>query len=94
MTFSAVSLLLNILAGTGDTRIELRRGKRPPPKKPDDGNGPVIDDVPLSEDDAIRPSTADGKQNDFRTLYSPALRHSMTRFFERFAAGFVGRGRE
>jgi putative membrane protein len=44
LVISIVSLLLNILSGTGDTRVEIRRGKRPPPpKKPDDGNGPVID---------------------------------------------------
>ena len=43
VVISLVSLLLNTLAGTGDTRIEFRRGKRPPSKKPDDGDGPVID---------------------------------------------------
>src|SRR5438105_12222557 len=43
VVISLVSLLLNTLAGTGDTRIEFRRGKRPPSKKPGDGDGPVID---------------------------------------------------
>ena len=39
LVISIVSLLLNTLSGTGDTRI-----KRPPrPQKPDGGNGPVID---------------------------------------------------
>jgi putative membrane protein len=44
LVISIVSLLLNTLTGTGDTRVEVRRGKRPPPsKKPGDGDGPVID---------------------------------------------------
>src|SRR6266446_2128815 len=44
LVISLVSLLLNTLAGTGETRIEVRRGKPPPPaKKPGDGDGPVID---------------------------------------------------
>ena len=44
VVISIVALLLNTLTGTGDTRIQVRRGKAvPPPKKPDDGDGPVID---------------------------------------------------
>jgi hypothetical protein len=43
VVISVVSLLLNTVTGSGDTRIEVRRGKRPPPKKPGDGNGPIID---------------------------------------------------
>ena len=44
LVISIVSLLLNTLTGTGDSRIEIRRTKRPaPPSKPDDGDGPVID---------------------------------------------------
>jgi len=44
LVISLVSLLLNTLTGTGDSRIEIRRGKPPvPPKKPGDGDGPVID---------------------------------------------------
>ena len=41
---SIVSLLLNSLTGTGNSRIQIRRGKAgPPSKKNDDGGGPVID---------------------------------------------------
>ena len=43
LVISLVTLLLNTLTGTGDTRIEVRRGKRPPPDKPGGGDGPVID---------------------------------------------------
>jgi len=43
VVISLVSLLLNSLAGTGDTRIEFRRSKPRPPKKSGDGEGPVID---------------------------------------------------
>ena len=38
---SVVSIALNILTGTGNTRVTLSR-RRPPPKS-DDDNGPVID---------------------------------------------------
>jgi putative membrane protein len=38
---SLVSLLLNTLTGTGSSRIEFRRGKRP--SGGGDGDGPVID---------------------------------------------------
>ena len=37
---SIVSVMLNILTGTGKTRVTFRRG---PPPPPDGGSGPVID---------------------------------------------------
>ena len=40
LVISIVSLILNSLTGTGDSRISVKRGKAPPR---DDGNGPVID---------------------------------------------------
>jgi len=44
LVISIISLLLNSLAGTGESRLVMRRGKPPPPpKKPGDGNGPIID---------------------------------------------------
>ena len=44
LVISIVALLLNSLAGTGNGRMVIRRGKHPPPPdKPGDGNGPVID---------------------------------------------------
>ena len=39
---SIVSVTLNILTGTGGSRITIHR-HRPPPPKSDDDNGPVID---------------------------------------------------
>ena len=42
LIISIVSLLLNSLTGTGDARVSVRRGK-PPEKKNDDKDGPVID---------------------------------------------------
>jgi putative membrane protein len=42
LVISIVSLLLNSLTGTGDARVSVRRGK-PPVKKDDDKDGPVID---------------------------------------------------
>ena len=42
LVISIVSLLLNSLTGTGDARVSVRRGK-PPAKKDDDKDGPVID---------------------------------------------------
>ena len=39
---SVVSLLLNVLTGTGNSRIQFRRGQRPPDSD-GGGNGPVID---------------------------------------------------
>jgi putative membrane protein len=42
LIISIVSLLLNSVTGTGNARVTVQRGKRPPPK--DDGpGGPVID---------------------------------------------------
>ncbi len=44
LVISIVSLVLNSLTGTGDSRVSVRRGKSPPPTPPrDDGGGPVID---------------------------------------------------
>jgi putative membrane protein len=44
LIITLVSLVLNSLTGSGDSRIEFRRGKpRPPSQKPDDDDGPVID---------------------------------------------------
>jgi len=44
LVIGVVSLLLNSLTGTGEGRVEFRRGKgRPPRDKSDGGNGPVID---------------------------------------------------
>jgi len=42
LVISIVSLILNSLTGTGNARVTVRRGKRPP-DKPDTGSGPVID---------------------------------------------------
>ena len=44
LVISLVSLLLNSLTGTGNSRIEIKRGKQPD-KRDDDstGSGPVID---------------------------------------------------
>ena len=41
LIISLVSLVLNSITGTGDSRIEVRRGKSRPGGR--DGNGPVID---------------------------------------------------
>jgi len=45
VVISIISLPLNILTGGGNSRINFRRGKRPPDSKPGDGDGggPVID---------------------------------------------------
>ncbi len=45
LIISLVTLVLNLLTGTGNTRIEVRRHKRVKPSrgKFDDDNGPVID---------------------------------------------------
>jgi len=40
---SIISLVLNTLTGTGDSRIEIHRSRRPPPDDRGGGNGPVID---------------------------------------------------
>ncbi|MDB6112510.1 MAG: conserved rane protein of unknown function [Pedosphaera sp.] len=44
VVISLVSLVLNSLTGTGNARVQVRRGGVPPPNRPDDtGSGPVID---------------------------------------------------
>ena len=43
LIISIVSIALNILTGTGGTRIAIHRRPRSPKGPPDDGNGPVID---------------------------------------------------
>jgi putative membrane protein len=42
LVISIISLLLNSITGTGDARVSVHRGK-PPVKKDDDKDGPVID---------------------------------------------------
>jgi putative membrane protein len=42
LVISLISIFLNTLTGTGDSRVQVKRGKVPP-KQPDDGQGPVID---------------------------------------------------
>lgn len=42
LIISLISLVLNSLTGTGNSRITIHRGG-PPPNRRDDGNGPVID---------------------------------------------------
>jgi len=42
LIISVVSLVLNSLTGTGNSRIKVRR-QRGPPSRPDDDSGPVID---------------------------------------------------
>lgn len=41
VVISLVSLPLNLITGTGNARLQVRRG--PPPQRKDDGDGPVID---------------------------------------------------
>ena len=44
LIISIVSLVVNWLLGTGETRIQVDRGRRPPPSSgPGGGSGPVID---------------------------------------------------
>jgi len=43
IVISLVSIALNILTGTGSTRVKVQRGRKPPPGPPDDNGGPVID---------------------------------------------------
>ena len=43
LIISIVSIALNILTGTGNTRLTFQRRRPPPPKKSDGDNGPVID---------------------------------------------------
>jgi putative membrane protein len=42
LVISLVSLVLNSLTKSGDSRLQFRRGK-PPPRPPKDDDGPVID---------------------------------------------------
>jgi putative membrane protein len=41
LIISIVSIVLNILTGTGKSRISVEKRKNPPPR--DDGDGPIID---------------------------------------------------
>jgi hypothetical protein len=41
LVITIVSIFLNLITGTGKTRIQVRRG--PPPPSRHDGDGPVID---------------------------------------------------
>ncbi len=43
LIISVVSVALNILTGAGNTRLTFQRRQRPPPKKTDGDDGPVID---------------------------------------------------
>jgi len=43
LIISLMTIALNTLTGTGNSRIEVRRGKPRPPDKPDTGDGPIID---------------------------------------------------
>jgi putative membrane protein len=43
LIISLMTIALNTLTGSGNSRIEVRRGKPRPPSKPDTGNGPIID---------------------------------------------------
>jgi putative membrane protein len=44
LVISIVSLVINLLAGTGSAKITVRRGRKPPDKNnPNTGSGPVID---------------------------------------------------
>jgi putative membrane protein len=43
LVISLISGVLNMLAGTGNSRIQVRRSSRPPPRREDDNGGPIID---------------------------------------------------
>ena len=43
LIISIISIALGVLTGVGGSRIEIRRGRRPPPRDPGGGDGPVID---------------------------------------------------
>ena len=43
LIISFVSLFLNSLIGSGNAQVQVRRQRRRKPRKPDDGQGPVID---------------------------------------------------
>jgi putative membrane protein len=44
LIISIVSIVLNTLTGTGNARVQVKREKNaPPPRRDNDGNGPIID---------------------------------------------------
>jgi putative membrane protein len=43
LIISVVSVFLNLLTGTGSTRVQFRRGRKKPTRSDRDGDGPVID---------------------------------------------------
>lgn len=43
LVISIVSLVLNTLTGTGESRVRMRRSQPPDKPRSDDGDGPVID---------------------------------------------------
>jgi putative membrane protein len=43
LIIGVISLFLNVMTGAGSTRVEFRRGPRPPPGSDRGGGGPVID---------------------------------------------------
>jgi putative membrane protein len=46
LVISIISVILNTLTGSGDSRVRFQRQRRPPPPRPpgpDSGSGPVID---------------------------------------------------
>ncbi len=43
LVITLVSIILNSLTGAGDARLEFHRGKRGPPDRPGNDQGPVID---------------------------------------------------
>jgi putative membrane protein len=46
LIISVITLFLNTVTGSGQTRVQFHRGRRPPPRPPNDegpGSGPVID---------------------------------------------------
>ena len=43
LVISLISLVLNVLAGTGTSRLSFHTRRRPPESDRDNGNGPVID---------------------------------------------------
>ena len=43
LVISLVSVVANLLLGTGGARVEVKRGRTRPPDSKDDGGGPVID---------------------------------------------------
>jgi putative membrane protein len=43
LIISLISLILNTITGTGNSKISVKRGNQKPPGPPDAGGGPVID---------------------------------------------------